>query len=224
TSPADSVLVNISPPLSVVTSPNDTICSGDDAILTAIAAGGMGAPYTYTWTDIAGNPVNTGTPITVTPGADGTQYIVTVTDGCESPPASDTVTIFYYPNPQPSFTSDIVDGCYPIDVLFTNTTPAGTSANCSWVFGNGDTDNTCNPGLVSYLIPGAYDVTLTVTSPEGCVSDTTEVAYINVYDYPTAGFIFGHSLQMFWTLKLLLQINHHQTLPFTIGNLEPMVF
>ncbi|MBL4705040.1 MAG: hypothetical protein JKY54_10990, partial [Flavobacteriales bacterium] len=35
TSPADSVLVNISPPLSVVTSPNDTVCYGDDAILSA---------------------------------------------------------------------------------------------------------------------------------------------------------------------------------------------
>jgi len=191
TSPADSVCVTISPALSVATSPDDTICSGDNAILSATGNGGMGAPYTYAWTDLAGNPVGIGSPITVTPGTSGTQYIVTVTDGCETPPSSDTVTITFYANPVPSFTSDIVDGCYPIDVMFTNSTPAGTSANCFWDFGNIVTANTCNPGIVTYGAPGAYDVTLTVTSPDGCVVDTTETAYINVYDFPTAQFIFG---------------------------------
>lgn len=191
TAPADSVCITLNPSLIVQTSPDDTICSGDDAILTAMGSGGIGAPYTYTWTDIGGNSIGTGTPITVTPGADGTQYIVTVSDGCETPPASDTITIFFYPNPVPGFTSDIVEGCYPIDVLFTNSTPAGTSANCFWDFGNSATDATCNPGVVTYSTPGAYDVTLTVTSPEGCVADTTMPAYINVFDYPTSNFSFG---------------------------------
>ncbi len=191
TSPMDSVCVTMLSPITVQASPDDSICAGDDATITAVGFGGLGAPYTYTWTDIAGNPVGTGTPLTVTPGADGTQYIVSVTDGCETPAGSDTVTIYFYADPAPQFTSDIVDGCYPIDVMFTNTTAAGTSANCFWEFGNGSSDATCNPAVITYSTPGSYDVTLTITSPEGCVSDTTITSYINVYDYPNANFTFG---------------------------------
>jgi len=191
TSILDSVCVSLNPALSVQVSPDDSICAGYSTTISANAFGGDGGPYTYTWTTLAGTPMGIGNSVTVTPGASGTQYLVTVTDGCETPPALDTITIFFYQIPAPTFTSDIVSGCYPIDVLFTNTTPAGASAGCFWDFGNGTSDNTCNPGLVTYSSPGSYDVVLTVTSPGGCVSSVTELALINVFDYPTADFTFG---------------------------------
>ncbi|MBL4705742.1 MAG: hypothetical protein JKY54_14550, partial [Flavobacteriales bacterium] len=99
--------------------------------------GGIGAPLTYTWTTLAGTPIGIVSGITVTPAASGTQYLVTVTDGCETPPAMDTVTIFFYQIPPASFTSDIFDGCYPIDIYFTNTTSSPIGSTCDWDFGNG---------------------------------------------------------------------------------------
>lgn len=191
TSPSDSVCITINPPLSVVASPDDTVCIGNAATISAVGAGGIGSPYTYSWSDIAGTPIGTGASISVTPLTNSTQYVVTVTDDCETPPASDTLTIFQYSDPVPSFTSDIIDGCYPIDVTYNNTTAAGTSADCYWDFGNSLTDNTCNPGIVTYGLPGDYDVTLTVTSPDGCIADTTIIAYISVFNYPSAEFTFG---------------------------------
>ncbi|HAE30179.1 MAG TPA: hypothetical protein DCF89_03615, partial [Flavobacteriales bacterium] len=191
TSEIDSVCITLNPPLTAIASQNDTICAGDDAEISVSGSGGIGAPYVYEWVDIMGAPISSGTPITVTPAANATEYIAIVTDGCETPPAYDTVTIYFYPDPEPIINSDIVDGCYPINVLFTNASAPGTSALCSWNFGNGVIDNTCNPGIVTYDYPGSYDVSLTITSPEGCVGDTTMPAYINVYDYPVANFAFG---------------------------------
>ena len=191
TSEIDSVCITLNPPLTAIASQNDTICAGDDAEISVSGSGGIGAPYVYEWVDIMGAPISSGTPITVTPAANATEYIAIVTDGCETPPAYDTVTIYFYPDPEPIINSDIVDGCYPINVIFTNASAPGTSALCSWNFGNGVIDNTCNPGIVTYDYPGSYDVSLTITSPEGCVGDTTMPAYINVYDYPVANFAFG---------------------------------
>lgn len=191
TSILDSVCVTLNPALSVQVSPDDSICAGYSTTISANALGGDGGPYTYTWTTLVGTPMGIGNSISVTPGASGTQYLVTVTDGCETPPGLDTITIFFYQIPPPTFTSDIISGCYPIDVLFTNTTPAGASASCFWDFGNGTTNSTCNPGLVTYSSPGDYNIVLTVTSPGGCVSSITELAFINVFDYPSADFTFS---------------------------------
>ena len=187
----DSICIAMNPPLSIQTTPDDTVCPGDQTSISATGFGGIGSPYTYSWTDIAGGSLGSSSPLTVIPNVNATQYIATISDGCETPPASDTVTIYFYPTPIPLITSDIIEGCYPIDVLFTNSTSAGMSASCFWNFGNGITNNTCNPPVITYDIPGAYDVGLTITSTDGCVGDTTISAYINVYDYPSANFAFG---------------------------------
>ena len=61
-------------------------------MITANALGGDGGPYTYSWSNGAG----TGNPVFVTP-ANTTTYIVTVSDACGSPVATDSVTITVNP-------------------------------------------------------------------------------------------------------------------------------
>ncbi len=186
----DTVFVSILPPLQVTTSGNDSICSGNSITISATATGGSGNGYTYAWTE-NGNPIGTGQSITVTPSSTNTNYCVTVTDDCETPSASDCLIMDFYLNPDVNFTADNVAGCYPVPVNFTNTTSSNLIGSSIWLFGDGNGSEDTLTTSYTYQIPGCYDVTLTVTSPDGCVSDTTIPQMICAYDYPDADFIMG---------------------------------
>ena len=60
--------------------------------------------------------------------------------------------------------------------------------SCLWNFGDGSSSAVCGTVNHLYNTPGNYSVSLTITSPEGCVNDTTMVDLVEIYDYPTALF------------------------------------
>lgn len=84
------------PSIQVTTSPFpvDTICPGEFSTLVASATGGFGG-YTYTWNNGLGN----GNTHVVSP-AQTTQYVVTVTDACNTPAATkfSLIQVGGYPN------------------------------------------------------------------------------------------------------------------------------
>lgn len=182
------ITVTINPPLVVVAQSDQAICPGSSATITASASGGNGGPYTYVWNDGAGNLLN-GPSQTVSPSAT-TTYTVTASDNCGTPVATDAVTITVNVIPTVTFTADNLQGCTPVSVNFTNTTAPAEVGTCFWDFGNGVTSTNCDPAFV-FTTPGCYDITLTVTSPQGCVGTLTVPQMICVYPYPVAEFSFG---------------------------------
>lgn len=154
------------------------ICNGQNATLTSSGSGGTPA-YNYSW--------NTGaaiSAITVGPSTE-TNYTITITDanGCT---ATAITTVSVNALPDVSFSSDVVAGCGPLCVTFTNNT-ANTST-ASWIFGDGNS-GTGNPTILHcYNNPGAYSVTLTVTDLNGCVASNSTANYITVYPNPVASF------------------------------------
>ena len=114
-----------------------------------------------------------------------TTYSATITDsnGCSF---SVVHNIEVNKIPIVDFTSDIVDGCEPIEVLFTNTSP--NIVTSSWDLGNGS-DNSNTPFVHNYDDPGSYDITLEITDTNGCKNTLTKLGYINVYPNPDADFI-----------------------------------
>lgn len=186
----DTVCVFINPPLLVTVSPDDTICPGSTATLTAIGSGGNGGPYNYNWM-LNGVSVGTGASLTVTPPADGSQYCVTVTDNCATPSASACMNVYFYPTPVPDFSADNFGSCAPLVTTFTNLTNPALTGSVQWNFGDGSTSSTPGPVTHTYTTPNCYDVTLTVTSLVGCVADTTFPSYVCAWPYPVAGFVFG---------------------------------
>jgi gliding motility-associated-like protein len=186
------ITVNVNPPLQVTALSDASICPGESVSISSIGSGGDGGPYTYNWVDVlTGNPL-VGQNHTISPTATG-DYIVTLDDGCETPITTDVITITVNPTPSVAFTSDVTDGCIDLPVNFSNTTPPGeVGNNCIWDFGDGSAVSTdCVAPFHMYTVPGCYDVTLTVTSPEGCVGSTTVNNYICAYDLPIADFEFG---------------------------------
>ncbi|NOQ71464.1 MAG: PKD domain-containing protein [Crocinitomix sp.] len=160
----------------------DVSCAGAaDGAITITAAGGT-PPYTYDIGAGAGG-INVFNDIGIG------DYTVTLTDanGCT---VVQLVSISDSPLPVVSFTSDINDGCEPIEVIFTNTGESGVS--CEWNFGDGTSSTSCGPSVTHvYSNAGLYDVSLTVTNVGGCFTTFVAYDFIEVYEVPTANFIFN---------------------------------
>lgn len=169
-------------PLNVQASNDTSFCIGGNVTLTATGSGGSGAPYTYTWL----NGVGTGNTVTVAPSTT-TTYTVVIADQCGTPQDTDTVQVLVNQLPQVTFSGGpSLSGCSPVCVDFTDSsTPASTS--CFWDFGDNTTSNVCNP-THCFVLPGSYNIKLTVTDVNGCSNNVTVNNYVTVYPYPTPGF------------------------------------
>lgn len=93
--------------------------------------------------------------------------------------------------PQPDLSATPLAGCAPLEVSFENLSDPALAANAQWDFGDGATSDMMDDVVHTYLDGGTFDVTLTVTSPEGCTATIDYPDLINVYDAPEAVFTFG---------------------------------
>lgn len=92
--------------------------------------------------------------------------------------------------PVANFTSDIVSGCNPVCVKFTDQSTSGIT-NWSWNFGDGDSSTDQHPSHC-YTSPGDYTVTLKIGSSS--LSNTViKTNYIQSHTMPTASFIASPS-------------------------------
>jgi gliding motility-associated-like protein len=109
---------------------------------------------------------------------------LTASNGCDS---TAILNLNIVPQPQVSFTTSLPQGCAPLFVTFINTSP--TAGNCTWNLGNGVVLNTCDTVVGIYTDFGCHDVSLNVTTPEGCSRTFTLNDLICVAPNPTASFI-----------------------------------
>lgn len=170
-------------------SPDVTICPGETVTVTVNGSGGNGN-YTYDWT-ANGTPLGQGTSIDVTANVN-TQVCVTMSEDCPSPTTNTCMTISMVPETYPLMTSDVTNGCAPTLVTFTNLTNNPNIAETVWSFSDGTEITAIGLDDVqhNFMEPGVYDVSMTVTTVEGCVYDTTFYSYIETYDDPHANFTF----------------------------------
>jgi gliding motility-associated-like protein len=176
---------------------NQYICEDNPLTIQTFSSTPVGSSYTWTNTSVSdlGFGMNGNGDIGTFNSQNGTGVPVngtidvtpTSTDGCVGPIESFIVTI--NPNPVVSFSGGPLSGCEPLAVTFTNTTlPVGQ--NCSWDFGNGNIVTGC--GTVSNIyMAGDYDVSLFVTTAEGCSSQDTYNSYVSVSEVPEALFSFA---------------------------------
>ncbi len=177
--------VAVSGPLTAIALSDQAICEGESAQISAIGGGGNGGPYTYTWDQGIGAGANQ----TVSPTFQ-TTYTVTITDNCTTTPATAQVTIDVNTIPNISFQADVTEGCSPVLVNFTaDNVPAGSQY--LWSFGDGGASQDGDLTSYSFVNPGCWDISLDITTPEGCQSSTSIPGYICVYDYPKPDFTFG---------------------------------
>lgn len=109
--------------------------------------------------------------------------LVESNDGCLD---SASIPVVIHPLPVAGYDIPYPDGCYPILVPFYQQS-SGVSSYY-WDFGDGQTSDEPNP-YHFYENPGAYTVTLIVTSQYGCMDTLSVDTAVFAYPQPTADFI-----------------------------------
>ncbi|MCX7744778.1 MAG: PKD domain-containing protein, partial [Flavobacteriales bacterium] len=121
-------------------------------------------------------------------------YTVTVTDanGCSST-ASTTITV--YAIPIASFTAANLSGCSPVCTDFTDLSSVNGSTITNWSWSSNGTNfsNQQNP-TQCFTNTGLYDISLTVTSAQGCSATIVLNDFIQVFPNPVADFFINPDL------------------------------
>jgi gliding motility-associated-like protein len=137
----------------------------------------------------------------------GTNGITQTGIGTFIPNNSDIVNIEVYPvsinecigdtidfditiNPVPNamFTVSDTVGCEPTSIVFTSESTGGDIFE--WHFGNGESA-TGNVVSFNYEYAGLYDISLTVSTNEGCADSLVQNAYISITPTPIAAFSYS---------------------------------
>ena len=183
-----TITVNPRPNISVSVTPSFG-CAPLDVDFTNNSTNGD----TFNWDFGDGSPIFTGQfPPTHTYAADGNYNVsldVSNSFGCNR---QENITTIQVSPPTANFSSNIVNGCSPIDVQFSDlSTASNPSADpittWNWDFGNGNTSNSQSPSIETYST-GKYDVSLTITTQNGCVATISTSEYIQVGAIDSVGF------------------------------------
>lgn len=185
----DSIYVTVRSLLTGTITPDYSICPGYPEVVNAGVTGGIGAPYTYTWST---GEIQTGTISTITPNPAATQTIsVSVTDGCETPALELSMVVTVIPLPVPQFEAVETDLCEPAIFELTNTTDPSRVGSVVWNLSTGDTYTNPTTIFTNEFLEGAYSVQMIVTSPEGCIDSVTYTNYLVSHGQPTADFTWN---------------------------------
>lgn len=155
-----------------------TTCVGGVATVGASLTGYPGAfnfswsPFGYTGTGPYSVPINADQDITVS-----------VTDLCGNS-RERTISLRLELAPSIQLPPVIAEGCAPLTVQFPNLNLGNVTH--TWTLGNGQTSHMTAPQVIYQQ--GTYNVSLTVTTPLGCSSTSSNQGLVRAYARPTAAF------------------------------------
>lgn len=165
-------------------------CVAGPVLFTDLSSTGTGGISTWNWDFGDGGGSSNQNPQYAysEPGDKSARLRITDVNGCQD---SVRREIPYFPVPAllviapSSFT-----GCAPGDIFFDNlSTPVDETYEVLWDFGDGGTSAEISPGHV-FGQEGVFSVSLSITSPIGCQTDTIFTDLIAIEPSPVADFDF----------------------------------
>ncbi|MNU71119.1 Protease 1 precursor [compost metagenome] len=212
-----STSVSVTKPIAIFTI--DSVVCNLENVSTANTSSGL-APLTYQWF-VDGSQVGTGTDyahaysesLNNATSSFNHGYVLIVTDanGCKDTLSKLLTISTPVAIPDYSFSGAATNAngdylCPPVFATLTDESLSyGNISNYSWIFGDGKTSVLENPNN-TYVFPGTYSLTLSITDEFGCTSDTTYIDYLT---------IFGPVANPTWTQDLN---GCGQDVTFNIGN------
>lgn len=166
---------------------DDSICKGQNVVLTAVGKGGFRGPdeYRFSWSKAGFGPnsIQAVTPLQTE------MYIVTINDLCISKPGVDTVLIYVGDKEYPEYGANPMFTCKEADVdLFLK--DYNKRYTYDWGFGDGNNLRNAKNDTVKHRFDkqGCYDIELKVTTDFGCKSTQVIECLVNVLASPIASF------------------------------------
>ncbi|MCO6500629.1 MAG: PKD domain-containing protein, partial [Vicingus serpentipes] len=164
-----------------------SVCMNELATFTDLSTSSVGDPIlTWNWDLGDGNSSTNQNPSHIYTTAGPVDVVLEVSTAYCS--TSDTVTVTVETAPVAGFTPDVISGCSPLGVNFTNNSSAN-SVIFFWDFGDGDTATTTQPThtfINNYGFDTTYNVMLIAQTLFGCVD--TIYQSITVFPNPIANF------------------------------------
>ena len=171
----DTMILTVWSNPGITAGPDQTICEGDSTNVS-----GNGA-VSYVWNN--GAITN---QVYFTPTTNGNYTLVgTDQNGCIG---YDTLTILIEPAAFPNFFAPITSSCHPYTANLVNTSTGTPAASAVWDFGDGSQSTSLNSATHTYGYSDCFDISLTLTTPLGCVWDTMIPQYLCDYPNPEAMF------------------------------------
>jgi len=182
----DITLNNTAPDLSMGVNQN-ILCNTPMVNLTSSSTT---AGVSYSWS--GPGMVGSTTADNVNANAPGT-YTIVVTDpvnGCTSTGTVDAILDLNFPTA--NFAGDNLASCAPLCVNLSDQSAINGSPITQWNWNIESQGTATTPGgTFCFNDPGTYDVTLTVTTSDGCTSTLTIPNYLTVYPNPDADFMYS---------------------------------
>ncbi len=157
------------------------VCPGSTAQITPSVTGGDGQ-YTYDW-----QPGSFTQPSIYVENISVPEYVLTVKDGCGSPPAVEKIPIQLFPVTKPTYVTTADSGCMPLCTRFINTTKGST--NVIWNFGDQPLEKQGDTVLYCYNRAGTYSVRMSLTDINSCKASQTYDNRIKVRQKPEVSYI-----------------------------------
>ena len=200
-----SAIITVNPLPTASIAGTIAVCRNAPSPLITFTGASTVAPYTFTYningganlfvTTVAGNSVTVAAPTNV--AGTFTYNLISVQDGSSTTcvqAQSGSAVVTVHPLPTPNFTSS-APSCETRTISFTDASVpnVGTLTNWAWNFGDpgsgaANTSTLQNPTHV-FAAAGTYNVTLSVTTSNGCVSNPIATIPVTINNRPTAGFI-----------------------------------
>lgn len=177
-------------PLPVANFTATSVCEGVGNVFTDASTVTSGSIASWTWSFGDNTTSSQQNPSHTYPAA-GTytaQVRVASAQGCLD---SISKPVIVHPLPVVDFEVLPDNGCMPLDVDFNDLSTIATGTNVNWVW-NIESVGTVNEQNTSHTFPnaGLYDVTLTVTSNNGCITTLSQSNAITVHPKPFPAFSF----------------------------------
>lgn len=188
----DSIVITVYPiPEAFFEVPEPQCFDGHSFDLVGDGTIGVGGSYSWDFSTGSGaNPQSSNianpTGITYSAPSNNIVYLTVKENGCESEPYVGILVV--HPMPIASLDALPVEGCDPLSVRFIDLSTAN-SAGLSYDWDMEVTSSTQSSPTHIYTTAGTFDVSLTVTTVEGCQDDTIIPDMITVHPLPKAGFI-----------------------------------
>ncbi len=187
------VVVTSNPVGGIATAVPIQVCEGGSSTITLTGSVGniqwqSGPTAIGPWTDIPGE---TTTILLTGPIFTTTFYQAVVSNVCGSE-TSTVATVTVYPDPIADFSYTGQCQSVPVDFTDETTISSGSIASWDWDFDDASPNSSLENPSHLYAAAGFYNVTLTVTSDQGCTDDTTIT--IEVLSSAVADFSFADNI------------------------------